>query len=307
MARTETAQHFAHIGAERSKLFECLGVGCAGADHDLPAAFTNGIETCRPACMNDLRQMPHLLGNPQPHIGGTGKDHRIGVRRTQCGKRPDRSGRCKEALLRPGKQIIALHGKKSLFGLLPAFYQRVLRRSAGCFQRGFGNRPVAGAAAQIARQPVIDRAPFGLFTAVMQGKKTHHKARRAEAALRTVQIDHRLLHRMQFAALGEVVDGNDIATIHLAKHQDAGIDRFIGEPAVSDFPKRHGAGATIALVAAFLGTRLAFGKPQMIEQRRCRIEIRHRCQLAVAQELEPVAHETSRHLVTGTVASFGRL
>ena len=95
------------------------------------------------------------------------------------------------------------------------------------------------------------------------GEKAHHDARGAEAALRTVMIDHRLLHGMQSAALGKVLDCDELGAVKLAQEDDTGVDRLMHEPAAFQ-PRQHdSARAAIALGAAFLRPRgpLLFAQP----------------------------------------------
>ena len=62
-------------------------------------------------------------------------------------------------------------------------------------------------------------------------EQAHHDARRAEAALRAVQVDHRLLNRMQRLAVRQVLDGDKLCAVDLAEQQDAGVDGLVSEPA----------------------------------------------------------------------------
>src|SRR3546814_5353986 len=56
------------------------------------------------------------------------------------------------------------------------------------------DRRVASAAAEVAGQGVIDHALAGkIFVVAGHGEERHDEARRAEAALRAVAVDHRLL------------------------------------------------------------------------------------------------------------------
>jgi len=43
---------------------------------------------------------------------------------------------------------------------------------------------------------------------MIEAEQRHHEARRAEAALRAVAVNHRLLHRMQLVAFGQIIDGH---------------------------------------------------------------------------------------------------
>ena len=104
-------------------------------------------------------------------------------------------------------------------------------RSGRAWLTGFGrldDRLVAGAATEIALQRLFDLAPgSGLSVRQPEAVERHDEARRAEAALRAVTIDHRLLHRMQRAVLGrQMLDGDDMGGIQRADETDAGIDRL---------------------------------------------------------------------------------
>ena len=79
--------------------------------------------------------------------------------------------------------------------------------------------------------------------------------------------NHRLLHRVQATARGEVVDGDDVLAVALAQKLDAGIDRFISDSAVFHAANGDRARAAIALVAAFLRALRAFAQAQIVEQR----------------------------------------
>jgi hypothetical protein len=84
------------------------------------------------------------------------------------------------------------------------------------------------------------------------GEQAHHDPRCAEAALRAVQVDHRLLHRMEDAAIGEILDRDQLRAVELADKQDAGVDRVVTEPAAAKAGEHHRAGAAIALAAPLL-------------------------------------------------------
>ena len=106
---------------------------------------------------------------------------------------------------------------------------------------------------------------------VIKPEQRHDEARRAEAALRAVGLDHGLLHRVQ-ATIGEVINGDHLGTVGLAGEQDAGIDRRIGDAAIDAAAQHHRAGAAIALGAAFLGAERALLQAQIVEQGQGRAE-----------------------------------
>ncbi len=95
------------------------------------------------------------------------------------------------------------------------------------------------------------------------GENAHHDARGAEAALRTVMIDHRLLHGMQRAALGKVLDSDELGAVELAQEDDTDVDRLMHELAAFQPRQHRSARAAIAFGAPFLGPRggLLFAQP----------------------------------------------
>src|ERR1051326_2112437 len=75
---------------------------------------------------------------------------------------------------------------------------------------------VPGAAAQVARQRLLDLAVGGIRHPAQQVVAGHHKARRAEAALHGARIDERLLHPVQLARAGQALYGAHLAPLGLA-------------------------------------------------------------------------------------------
>ena len=156
--------------------------------------------------------------------------------------------------------------------------------------RRVADRAIAGAAAQIARERIIDhRLVERARPLLMQDEQAHHDARRTEAALRTVMGDHRFLDRMQRAALCEILHGDEIRPVDLAEQQDAGIDRLVDEPPVPHPSERDSAGAAIALPATLLGAERAHLLAQIIEQRGARMEFGNFAGHAVAGEADRLA------------------
>ena len=82
------------------------------------------------------------------------------------------------------------------------------------------------------------------------GEQAHDDARGAETALRAVQVDHRLLHRVQRVALGQILDRDEFDPVKLAEQQNAGVDRFVAQPPALQARQDDGAGAAIAFAAA---------------------------------------------------------
>ena len=175
---------------------------------------------------------------------------------------------------------LALQGERVLGGLAVV----------GDRHRRPHDRLVAGAAAEIALQRLLDLGVGRRRVGHPQRIERHHEARRAEAALRAVEIDHRLLHRMQAAvASPEMFDGDDMAAVERAEEADAGVDAFIDELALREPSDQHGASAAVALGAAFLGAAQRAAQPEIVEQRLVRRDIGERHALAIEEEANLVA------------------
>ena len=111
-----------------------------------------------------------------------------------------------------------------------------------------------------------------------------------------MEIDHRLLHRMQRAVrAAQMLDGDDMAAVERAEEADAGIDAFIDQLAAGQPADQHRAGAAIALGAAFLGAAQRAAQPQIVEQRLVRRDRRQRDVLAVEDEADFVADRRLGH------------
>ncbi len=139
------------------------------------------------------------------------------------------------------------------------------------------------------------RASSAAFAAVVEREHRHREARRAEAALRRVRVDQRLLHRMQRAVRGrKPVDRQHAGAIELRQQHQAGIDRLVVQ-AIAVRPADHdGAGAAVAFGAAFLGAGQAGVEPQPVERGRGRRHARHGARLAVEQEAD-VGHDLAQN------------
>ena len=184
---------------------------------------------------------------------------------------------------------------------------------------GIEDRPVAGAAAQVARQVVGELLAGGLragcAVALVAGGQRHHEARRAEAALRAVAVDHRALHRVQRVGTGrmrpahrfEVLDREQRLAVERGQEADAGVDRPQAQAAdqggcgrrrcgVGQLGHDHGAGAAVALAAAFLGAGAARVLAQPVEHAACRCDAFHAGDL-------PAVHEADRSGVHRLVPS----
>ena len=128
------------------------------------------------------------------------------------------------------------------------------------------------------------------------GEQAHDDPRRAETALRGVVIDHCPLQRMQFAALGKVLDRDEFRSVELAQEQNAGVERLVGERPGLEPRQNDGASAAIPLGAALLRPLRSHFLAQPIENGRTRERSGR------AQPRRP-GKGTARHCERGSVLS----
>ncbi len=164
---------------------------------------------------------------------------------------PERVELRREELLLAGDDAAAIGGDA---GPAPAGRAAGLQVDRAHALGGGEDRAVAGAAAQVARQRVVGRLARRRMRVLVQAEQAHREAGRAEAALRPVALDERLLHRMERARRGaQALDGEHGLAVERGEETDAGVDRLPGERAVA---ARLGdddrARAAVALGAAFL-------------------------------------------------------
>jgi len=206
------------------------------------------------------------LGHPQSDVGRPGDDRGVGDGRESRGEAVLRHGR-DPAL--PGREVLESVGPPERGelsrdrALVTARVEPAVRggaRRAPVARRrqvvhAFGrveDRPVAGAAAQVARQRVAHRLPPGPAGVLVEPEQAHHEAGRTEAALRAVALDHRLLHRMQRVGHGEALHRVDGLAVHGRQEAETGVDAVPCEAIAPRFGDRHHARAAVALGAAFL-------------------------------------------------------
>ena len=143
--------------------------------------------------------------------------------------------------------------------------------------RGIDDRPVAGAAAEIAGQRVVDGLVLGLLAALLERIQRHHDPRRAEPALARIRLDHRFLERVEPAILRQPLDCDQRLAGELRHRHQAAIDRLVAHARAVRDAEHHRAGAAIALGAALLGAGESPFGPQPVEHGRRR---RHAADLA---------------------------
>ena len=257
----------------------------AGAEPEGRVAGIDRVETRDATEPDDLFQVAKLLGDPEPDVRRPGQQHRVGVTSIKLGERSLARGGGEEGVAVADDEIaIVARGAQRLGAGACSRRETVRRRAVAGRQRRLDDRLVAGAAAEIARERLVDALARRRRAAMVVREQAHHDAGRAEAALRTVEIDHRLLHGVQRLALGEVLDGEQFGAVDLPEQQNAGIDRLVGELAAPKMRKHHRAGAAVALAAALLGPRRARLLAQPIEQRRPRRKTVQRAGFAAKAE-----------------------
>jgi len=159
------------------------------------------------------------------------------------------------------------------------------------------DRTIARAPTEITGQHLADRLAraLGPDRAAVQ---RHDDARRAEAALRAMLVDHGSLHRMQAVALRQALDRHQRLAMQHGQELDAGVDR---PPDDAPFPigalrlaDQDGARAAVALGAPLLGPGPAQRAAQVLQQSGCRIGSAHLLRFAVEQETDHLAHQLPR-------------
>ncbi len=249
------------------------------------------VEPADPSEPDDALEVTQLLGDPEADVGRAGDKRRVGKTLIERGERVEARGRGEEAALVADEEVRIVGEPGERPGALGRRRCEAVGRGSVAGREPCGqDRAIAGAAAEIAGELVAEARGGRGRAGMIGGEQAHHDARRAEAALRAVMVDHRLLHRMQAVALGEVLDRDEFGAVELAKQQDAGVDRLVGELAAAQTREHDRAGAAIALGAAFLraGRPLLFAQP--VENGRARRE-------PVERDLAPPKPEAQR--VTG--------
>ncbi len=196
----------------------------------------------------------HVLPGEDRHHAGHGKglvaldgfDARMGMRRAQHFQMQRVLGRHVERVMRlAGDDRL---GERVAQAPAAGFAGDVLLDIDDAVQRVV-DAVIAGAAAQIALQ----HARQVLARLLIEGRGGHDHAGGAEAALKGLRIEKGLLHGVQLAVTGEALDGRDRAPFGAKGRHQAAMERHAVQP--------HGAGAAIALVAAFLDA-----EPAMLAQ-----------------------------------------
>ncbi len=168
--------------------------------------------------------------------------------------------------------------------------QRVEERARAAFGHlfcGLDDRLVARATTEIALQRHLDLGAVRLVVGKPEAIERHDEARRAEAALRAMTVDHGLLHRMQRAVLGrQMLDRHHMGAVEGAQEPYTGVDALVAQPVFGEASDQHRAGAAIAFRASFLRARQPPLQAKMVEKRVRRCEISKRDVFSVEDEAD---------------------
>ena len=204
-------------------------VADAGAEGDAVGGLLDRVQTRDARHVDQRRELPVLLGHPQPDIGRPGDDHGRRMLAVDVGKLIDGARREPPLIaVRDLKHRAVIERGKLLRDRRT--FRRRRARHLGEREPGVDDRTIAGAAAEVAGEPVLDALAVAERAHQPAGIKLHHEARRAEAALRAVLVDHEFLRRMQ-AAVGalEVLDRGQLAAVQRRHELDARVDRAMAQ------------------------------------------------------------------------------
>ena len=242
----DPADQLAEIRMQPGQRLAGVGIADGRAERERVRALLDLPQIGDVADEDGRAEVAMLLGDPQADIGGPGDDAGLGMREEEVG------------------QLVG-GGRMAVSGP-----QRAQRRDDGLVifgrhRHGLArreDRAVAGAAAQIAGDDVAHRHALGARRADAAAVERHHEAGRAEAALRAVALDQLALDRVRAA---QAFDGPQRLAVEHRQEEDAGIDRAPLDRVAVQLAEQHGAGAAIALGAAFLGAGAAERVAQIVE------------------------------------------
>src|SRR6185436_19771898 len=161
----------------------------------------------------------------------------------------DQLGRKLERRARPRLMLFDRHvGEAAVVRRVGA----VLLEVDGEALHAFENGPVAGAAAEVAVEEVLDLLLLGLRVVAQEREHVHHEAGRAVAALRAVVRGDPELHGVEFLArAADSLGGGDHGAIERAERTQTGVDGRLGDALLLRLPARehHRAGAAASLAA----------------------------------------------------------
>ena len=204
----EAAHELAEIGMNPLKKRRGVAERDAGAERQRAVGrLADRVEAGNPAEPDDLAQLAQLLGDPEADVGRPGDQRGVGVAGVERGERIEARRRGEEARLVAGEKVLPVGERGERRGPLAGRGgEPVGGRAVAGRKSGREDRPVAGAAAEIAGKLFVEARRRRGGPGMIGGEQAHDDARGAETALRAVQVDHRLLHRVERVAVGQILD-----------------------------------------------------------------------------------------------------
>jgi hypothetical protein len=211
-----------------------------------------------------------LLVHPQSNIGTPGEDRCVRIGGAQLGQLGQslRSRKLGPVVL-INERLVTLHRLQLVDDRRPV--ERHRRQVEHLFA-GLQDRAVTGAPAQVTGERVAKLGfawarPLSLVLEVDIPKR-HHETGRTESALGAMAGHHRLLHRMQVAAvLAQVFDSEQRPPVERRYELNACVHRLHLQTIRLKLAHDHRAGAAIAFGAPLLGPATAQVFTQKIENR----------------------------------------
>jgi hypothetical protein len=277
---------------KRGQRGERVRVGDGSADLEMRGGLRDGAQLGDRGHRHQQLEVPVLLRDLEAEIGRPRDQPRPGVLREEGRQRVQASwGEPSLAGVREVERLLALDAAEQIGQLAPRGAAAPAAVPVGLAHR-LDDGAVAGAAAQVAGQRLVDPPPRGrLPLALVQREHRHHEPGRAEAALRAVAVDQRALHRVE-RAVGppEALDREERLPVQRGEEEQAGVHGAEAHRPARQLAEHHRARAAIALGAAFLGAAAPLGPPQPLEHRRGRVDVRHRSHASVEDEAHRRRH-----------------
>ena len=294
--RTEAAQYFSKVRVGVVDQFQHRCERHLSANAPAFGVVLNRAQFADLAEVDDVLRMGKILVDLKTNFGAAGQQRCLRVLQQVVGQRSHALGRKKGPALFRLEHGRLLAGKAQLlqqFEVGAVVQAQLFSRCNARLERGIDDRFVAGAAAQIAAQRIIDLSACGPGDRLQQTGQAHHDAGRAKTALRAMTLGHGLLHRVQLA-VGALQAFHRLDRLAIQRgHQlqatvDAGVSyrRAVGV----ELTDQHNAGAAVAFGAAFLGA----GAVQMLAQ-----VIKHRGVEVLAANFDDGAVEYKAHSIAG--------
>ena len=232
------------------------------------------------------------LGDVEREIRAAGYDPRVRVLRQLARQLGLRARRRKAPLL-----CHAIERARIIDGVQRSDNRRRHRRKAinstrrERIARRVHNRAIAGAAAEIASQRIVNGLRLRRLALPESCKQRHDKARRAEAALAGVPLHHGRLHGMQKRAVRQTLYCDKQLAVNLAHHQNTGVRRPPVESAFMRVRQHDGASPAIALGAALFRASESAVRAQPLQHAEIRRRFRRNLGESVQKKPNRIAHE----------------